>query len=112
MCVKKMSCTANPVPYRIICRCVPSPQSNSSTSPARAIASELTRLRLAVWNCLALADVDADQIDTIFVTGGSSLVPAVEAVIAEELPAAAVKRGDDFLSVALGLTLEAQTRYR
>jgi hypothetical chaperone protein len=76
-----------------------------------AIAAELMRQRLAVWNCLALADVDAEDIDTIFMTGGSSLVPAVEAVIAEELPNAAVKRGDDFLSVALGLTLEAQARY-
>jgi hypothetical protein len=44
-------------------------------------------------------------------TGGSSLVPAVEAVIREEIPNASVKRGDDFLSVALGLTLEAQARY-
>jgi hypothetical chaperone protein len=76
-----------------------------------AIANELTRLRLAVWNCLALAEVDADSIDTVFMTGGSSLVPAVEAVIRDEIPNAAVKRGDDFLSVALGLTLEAQARY-
>ena len=76
-----------------------------------AIAAELMRLRLAVWNCLALADVDAEGIDTVFMTGGSSLVPAVEAVIRDEIPAATVKRGDDFLSVALGLTLEAQSRY-
>jgi hypothetical chaperone protein len=75
------------------------------------IASELTRLRLAIWNCLALADVDADAIDTVFMTGGSSRVPAIELVLAEEIPNGNIKRGDDFLSVALGLTLEAQTRY-
>ena len=75
------------------------------------IASELTRLRLAVWNCLALADVDADGVDTVFMTGGSSLVPAVEAVMRDELPNASLKRGDDFLSVAMGLTLQAQLRY-
>jgi hypothetical chaperone protein len=75
------------------------------------IDAELMRLRLAVWNCLALAEVDADGIDTVFMTGGSSLVPAVEAVLREEIPAAAIKRGDDFLSVALGLTLAAQSRY-
>ncbi len=74
-----------------------------------AIAAELTRLRLAVWNCLALADVAT--IDTVFMTGGSSLVPAVEAVLRDELPDTQIKRGDDFLSVALGLTLEAQARY-
>jgi len=84
-----------------------------ATRPAfdQAIAAEMTRLRLAIWNCLALADVDADAVDTIFMTGGSSLVPAVEAVVRDEIPNAAVKRGDDFLSVALGLTLEAQARY-
>jgi hypothetical chaperone protein len=69
------------------------------------------RLRLAVWNALALAGIDADGIDTVFMTGGSSLVPAVEAIIRDEIPNAAVKRGDDFLSVALGLTLEARKRY-
>jgi hypothetical chaperone protein len=75
------------------------------------IAHELMRLRLAVWNCLALAGIDAEGVDTVFMTGGSSLVPSVEAVIRDEIPNAAVKRGDDFLSVALGLTLEAQARY-
>ncbi len=74
-----------------------------------AIAAELTRLRLSVWNCLAMAD--APSIDTVFMTGGSSLVPAVEAVLRDELTDAQIKRGDDFLSVALGLTLEAQARY-
>jgi hypothetical chaperone protein len=75
------------------------------------VANELMRLRLAVWNALALAGIDADGIDTVFMTGGSSLVPAVEAIIRDEIPNAAVKRGDDFLSVALGLTLEARKRY-
>jgi hypothetical chaperone protein len=74
-----------------------------------AIAGELMRLRLAVWNALALADVET--IDTVFMTGGSSLVPAVESVLRDELPNAQIKRGDDFLSVALGLTIEAQARY-
>ena len=75
------------------------------------LSSELTRLRLAIWNCLALAGTDAENIDTVFMTGGSSRVPAIESVLAEEIPDAKIKRGDDFLSVALGLTLEAQLRY-
>ena len=76
-----------------------------------AIDRELMRLRIAVWDCLALADLQDTDVDTVFMTGGSSLVPAVEAVIAAEMPSATFKRGDDFLSVALGLTLEAQKRY-
>jgi hypothetical chaperone protein len=75
-----------------------------------AIAAELMRLRIAIWNCLALANVET--IDTVFMTGGSSLVPAVEAVLRDELPEAQIKRGDDFLSVALGLTLAPPTPLR
>src|SRR6185436_16990460 len=76
-----------------------------------AIERELMRLRISVWDCLALADLQDTDVDTVFMTGGSSLVPAVERVIAQEVPNAQIKRGDDFLSVALGLTLEAQKRY-
>src|SRR5690349_12931045 len=37
-----MSRNANEMPYRIICRCVPSPQSKSSVSPSRTTAIALT----------------------------------------------------------------------
>src|SRR5262249_27222970 len=60
------------------------------TAFEEAIDAELMRLRLAIWNCLALADVDAEQIDAVFMTGGSSLVPAVEAVVKDEVPNAAI----------------------
>jgi hypothetical chaperone protein len=76
-----------------------------------AIAKEITRLRMSVWNCLALAGIDSGDIDTVFMTGGSSRVPAIEVLMREEVPNANIRRGDDFLSVALGLTLEAQNRY-
>ena len=76
-----------------------------------AISNEILRLRMSIWNCLAQADVPAENIDTVFMTGGSSRVPAMELLLREELPTASIRRGDDFLSVALGLTLEAQSRY-
>jgi hypothetical chaperone protein len=85
--------------------------SATRTGFEEAIEREMMRLRIAVWDCLALADLADSDVDTVFMTGGSSLVPAVEAVIAQEVPNAAIRRGDDFLSVALGLTLEAQKRY-
>jgi hypothetical chaperone protein len=52
-----------------------------------------------------------EQIHTIFLTGGSSRVAAVKTAIASAAPAANVTTGSDFLSVALGLTREAQRRY-
>jgi len=75
------------------------------------IGSEIMRLRLSVWNCLAMAGVDAADINTVFMTGGSSRVPAIEALLREEFPDASLRRGDDFLSVATGLTREAMLRY-
>jgi hypothetical chaperone protein len=83
----------------------------SRTQFEEAIDAEIMRLRLSLWNCLALADVDASEIDTIFMTGGSSRVPAIETLLREEFPDSDIRRGDDFLSVAVGLTLEAQSRY-
>ena len=76
-----------------------------------AISAEVTRMRLSLWNCLAMAGVEAGEIDTIFLTGGSSRVPAIEALVQEEFPEAGIRRGDDFLSVAIGLTHEAIKRY-
>src|SRR3954464_1094543 len=42
MWVKKISASAKLIPYRIICRCVPSPQSNISVSPSRITAIDET----------------------------------------------------------------------
>lgn len=76
-----------------------------------AVSGEIQRLRVAIWSCLAQAGLDAQDIDTVFLTGGSSLTPVVARTILEEVPDAQARRGDDFLSVAMGLTLEAQRRY-
>lgn len=75
------------------------------------VQGEMQRVRVAIWSCLAQAGLDAPDIDTVFLTGGSSLTPIVAQTIQAEAPDARPKRGDDFLSVALGLTLEAQRRY-
>jgi hypothetical chaperone protein len=75
------------------------------------ISQEIMRLRLSVWNCVALAGVDTADINTVFMTGGSSRVPAIENLMREEFPDADIRRSDDFLSVAVGLTLQAQSRY-
>ena len=77
-----------------------------------AIDSEIMRLRLSLWNCLAQANVDTADVNTVFMTGGSSRVPAIEALLRAEFPEAGIRRGDDFLSVAIGLTREAMQRYR
>jgi hypothetical chaperone protein len=70
----------------------------------RAIAAQVDRLYLTARSCIAAAGLGAVAIDTIFLTGGSSRVPAVRAAIARAAPSARLAASSDFLSVALGLT--------
>ncbi|MPZ31891.1 MAG: Hsp70 family protein [Rhodospirillales bacterium] len=70
----------------------------------RAIRTRTDRLCEAARDCIAAADLDGAAIDTVFLTGGSSRVPAVRAAIAEAAPAARLATGSDLLSVASGLT--------
>jgi hypothetical chaperone protein len=70
----------------------------------RAIRTRTDRLYRTARDCIAAADLDSAAIDTIFLTGGSSRVPAVRAAIAEAAPGARLATGSDLLSVASGLT--------
>jgi hypothetical chaperone protein len=77
-----------------------------------AIADKTDRLHRVAAACIAKAGIVPDEIDTIFFTGGSSRVPAVQRAISAAAPGARATAGSDFLSVALGLTREAGIRYR
>lgn len=77
----------------------------------RAIAAKTDRLFRTASDCIREAGLKPDAIHTIFFTGGSSRVPAVRAAIAKAAPSARAAAGSDFLSVALGLTREAQKRF-
>ena len=74
----------------------------------RAIAARIDRLHKTATACIRLAGLKPAAIDTIFLTGGSSRVPAVRAAIGRAAPsarlAAPLAGGSDLLSVALGLT--------
>ncbi len=70
----------------------------------RAIRAGTERLYRAAGDCIKAAGLGAAAVDTIFLTGGSSRVPAVRAAIARAAPSARLASGSDLLSVALGLT--------
>jgi hypothetical chaperone protein len=76
-----------------------------------AIASRTERLHRTAAQCIRDAGLAPHAIQTIFFTGGSSRVPAVREAIARAAPNARIAAGSDFLSVALGLTREAQKRF-
>jgi hypothetical chaperone protein len=69
-----------------------------------AIEAKSARLHRTAGDCIAAAGLRPAAIDTIFLTGGSSRVPAVRAAIARSAPSARLAGGSDLLSVAMGLT--------
>jgi hypothetical chaperone protein len=75
----------------------------------RAIEVGTDRLYKTASDCIASAGLRPAGIDTIFLTGGSSRVPAVRAAIKRAAPSAQLASGSDLLSVALGLTQMAGT---
>jgi hypothetical chaperone protein len=70
----------------------------------QAIAARVERLHRSASDCIAAAGLKPAAIETIFLTGGSSRVPAVRAAVGQAAPSARLAGGSDLLSVALGLT--------
>ncbi|QMV64206.1 Hsp70 family protein [Pseudomonas berkeleyensis] len=76
-----------------------------------AIEPLLERIRASLNQLLADAGISADQVDTLFFTGGSSGVPALRQSVAAMLPNARSVEGNTFGSIGSGLAIEAKKRY-
>lgn len=76
-----------------------------------AIATALERIGALTDRVLAQAGVPHDRIATAFLTGGSSHLPALQAMVAARLPAARIATGDMLGSVGTGLALDARRRF-
>lgn len=71
----------------------------------RWIAPDLAELNEGVDRVLARAGLAADQIDHVFLTGGSSLIPAVRALFEQRFGTSRIASGDELTSIAHGLAL-------
>lgn len=71
------------------------------------IAPELGRMEASLDLLLQQADVLPAQVDRVFLTGGTSLVPAVRRVFTGRFGEERVQSGEAFTSVAYGLALMA-----
>jgi hypothetical chaperone protein len=69
------------------------------------------RIAARIRNCLVQAGLASDDIDSVFLTGGSVKLAHVHKAIAKAVPAARIVEGDIFGAVGKGLTLEALRRY-
>ncbi len=73
------------------------------------ISEEITKIRTVVESLLMDAGVDRSQIKTVFMTGGTSLVPIVQYVMAEMFGAEKIRHTENaFTSVVSGLALSGK----
>jgi len=72
------------------------------------IAPDLARMGTAIDAALADAGMTGEQVDKVFLTGGTSLVPAVRNLFNDRFGVEKVSSGGEFVSVAEGLALIGQ----
>lgn len=73
-----------------------------------ALADSVSRLEATIGETLRRAGLAAGAVDSLILTGGSTLVPAVAGRLRALFPAADMVRTDVLGSVGLGLALEAK----
>lgn len=76
------------------------------------IAPEITEIEQCVDGLLAKTGIAPGRVDRVFLTGGSSLVPAVRRIFAARFGEAKLSAGGEFISVASGLAHRARELFR
>ena len=69
------------------------------------IADDLRRMEKALDSVMSGANIEAEAIDKVFLTGGTSFVPAVRRVFERRFGSGKIESGDELLSIANGLAM-------
>jgi hypothetical chaperone protein len=72
------------------------------------IAEDLAQIEGSVDALIAGSGVAPREVDMVFLTGGSSFVPAVRRIFESRFGAARIRTGNEFTSVARGLAVRAE----
>ena len=72
------------------------------------IADDLARIEGALDEVLTQTNTSPDQVDKVFLTGGTSFVPAVRSIFTRRFDASKIESGGELLSIAHGLAMVAQ----
>jgi hypothetical chaperone protein len=72
------------------------------------IADELESIEAALEVVLAKSSIEAKDIDRVFLTGGTSFVPAVRRIFERRFGRERLEAGDEFVSIANGLATIGQ----
>jgi hypothetical chaperone protein len=76
------------------------------------IAGDLRSIEQCVDSLLQTSGVDPRDVDRVFLTGGTSFVPAVRRIFATRFGEERIRSGNEFTSVAHGLALCAAESQR
>src|SRR5207249_2638638 len=71
------------------------------------IEAELKKIRDCVDRLLMRTGIASSEVDRVFLTGGSSLIPAVRRIFEQRFGVEKISSGTEFTSVARGLALRA-----
>ncbi|MEO6801611.1 MAG: Hsp70 family protein [Granulicella sp.] len=71
------------------------------------IADELASIESCVDDLLTTTKIAPEKVDRVFLTGGTSFVPAVRRIFERRFTPARIRTGNEFTSVAQGLALRA-----
>jgi hypothetical chaperone protein len=74
------------------------------------ISEELEQISRCVDSLLTISGVVSKDVDMVFLTGGSSFVPAVRKIFETRFGKKRIRGGNEFTSVARGLALKARTK--
>jgi hypothetical chaperone protein len=72
------------------------------------IGEDLLAIEQCIDSLLKTAGVSRGQVDRVFLTGGTSLVPAVRHIFKARFGEERIRSGNEFISVARGLALRAE----
>jgi hypothetical chaperone protein len=71
------------------------------------IAEDLAQIEGSVDSLIAASGIAHGEVDMVFLTGGSSFVPAVRRIFESRFGAGRIRTGNEFTSVARGLAVRA-----
>ncbi|MCJ8507615.1 Hsp70 family protein [Rhizobium lemnae] len=74
------------------------------------ISEDLARIEEALDEVLVKTNTDAEQVDKVFLTGGTSFVPAVRQLFVNRFGTERIESGGELLSIAHGLSLIGESK--
>ena len=77
----------------------------------KAISPEREKIIKQINECLLQANISATQINTLFLTGGSTAIPSILAECQETVPNAKIVKGNQLGSVGTGLAIDASIKF-